>query len=113
MRFWSKGLGKRCLVMDCGTESVRVDGALVVLSGRVKPPLDWAYTTTLDETDWIEFASLALHPEIVRYLACRRRVGLALRAGWHLLMLLVACTAAMVGLRFRRMRGALVPARRS
>ena len=92
MRFWSKGLGKRCLAMDCGKESVRIDGAKLVLAGTVKPPLGWSYTITMDEDDWLDFIELAFHPTVVRYLFRPRRLGLAIRAGWGLARMLVSCT---------------------
>lgn len=90
MRFWSKGLGKRNLSMDCGRETVRIDGSTMTLSGRVRPPLGWAYTITMDEDDWLDFVALSLHPAIVRYLMRRSRIGLALKAAWHLTLFYTA-----------------------
>lgn len=84
MRFWSKGLGKRSLSMDCGKEAVSIQEQAVVLSGRVRPPLGWSYTITMDGDDWLDFIELSLHPTIIRYLLRKRRFGLALKAGWHL-----------------------------
>lgn len=101
MRFWSKGLGKRCLVMDCGTETVAVAGPAMVLAGKVQPPLGWAYTITMDESDWLDFVELTLHPTMVRYLMRRRRLGLALRAGWHLSLFYLAFAARLAAIRLR------------
>jgi hypothetical protein len=102
MRFWSKGLGKRCLAMDCGMETVAIDGPTMVLSGKVRPPLGWAYTITMDETDWLDFIELTLHPTIVRHLLRRRRFGLALRAGWHLSLFYIAFAARLPAVWIRR-----------
>ncbi len=87
MRFWSKGLGKRSLSMDCGKEAVTIQDQTVVLSGKVRPPLGWSYTITMDGDDWLDFIELSLHPTIIRYLMRKRRLGLALKAGWHLALL--------------------------
>ncbi|MBI3181057.1 MAG: hypothetical protein HYZ28_02815 [Myxococcales bacterium] len=103
MRFWSKGLGKRCLSMECGTESVQLDGPKVLLSGRVKPPLDWAYTMTIDEADWLEFFELTLHPVILGHLSRRGRRVLALRAGWNLALLLLAYVGTLCALACRKL----------
>jgi hypothetical protein len=102
MRFWSKGLGKRCLSMDCGKESARIEGSTVVLTGIVRPPLGWAYTITMDQADWLDFIELALNPTLVRFLMRRQRLGLALRAGWHLTLLFAACAARMPSVWLRR-----------
>jgi hypothetical protein len=108
MRFWSKGLGKRCLAMDCGKEAVAIDGSAMRLSGRVKPPLGWAYTITMDESDWLDFVELTLHPTMVRYLLRRRRLGLALRAAWHLSLFYLAVAAHLPRVWSRR--ASVVPA---
>jgi len=106
MRFWSKGLGKRCLSMDCGKESARIEGSTVVLTGTVRPPLGWAYTITMDRADWLDFIELALNPTTVRYLMRRQRLVLALRAGWHLALLFAACAVRVPAVWIRRAIGA-------
>ncbi len=106
MRFWSKGLGKRCLAMDCGKEAVAIEGSAMVLSGKVRPPLGWAYTITMDETDWLDFIELTLHPAMIRYLLHRRRFGLALRAAWHLSLFYIAFAARIPAIWLRRSAGA-------
>ncbi len=105
MRFWSKGLGKRSLGMDCGKEAVQVEGATMLLAGKVRPPLGWAYTITMDEMDWLDFIELTFHPTIVRYLSRRGRLGLALRAGWNLVLLVLACAARLPAAWIRRAAG--------
>jgi hypothetical protein len=105
MRFWSKGLGKRSLGMNCGKEAVQVESATMILAGKVRPPLGWAYTITMDETDWLDFIELTFHPTIVRYLTRRGRLGLALRAGWNLLLLVVVCAARLPAVWIRRAAG--------
>jgi hypothetical protein len=104
MRFWSKGLGKRCLSMDCGTESVSVDGnAMMILSGTVRPPLGWAYTITMDHDDWLDFIELTCHPAMVRYLLRRRRLGLAMRAGGHLALFYLAYARRLLAVKVGRL----------
>lgn len=95
MRFWSKGLGKRCLEMDCGKETIALDGSAMRLSGRVKPPLGWNYTITMDERDWLDFVELTLHPTLVRYLLRRGRLRLTFRMAWQLALLYLAVAAQL------------------
>ena len=92
MRFTSKGLGKRSLGMDCGTESTSVDGNTLLLSGHVRPPLKWAYTITMDERDWVEFFETAMHPSVVGYLSRPAKVRLALQALWYLFTFMLLYT---------------------
>ncbi len=84
MNFTSKGLGKRSLGMDCGTESLKIEDDKMLLSGNVRPPLKWAYTITMDERDWVEFFETAMHPSVVGYLSRPAKLGLALHALWYL-----------------------------
>ncbi len=92
MNFTSKGLGKRSLGMDCGTESLSVDGDKLLLSGHVRPPLKWAYTITMDERDWVEFFETAMHPSVVGYLSRPAKLRLALRALWYLVTFMTLYT---------------------
>jgi hypothetical protein len=102
MKFFSKGLGKRSLSMDCGKETARIEGANIILAGTVRPPLGWAYTITMDETDWLDFIELTLHPTVVRHLMRRNRLVLAMRAGWHLVLLFGALAVRLPSVWVRR-----------
>ncbi|MFQ5697132.1 MAG: hypothetical protein ACE5IL_02475 [Myxococcota bacterium] len=93
MQFWSRGLGRRSMGIDCGTEKVAVEGNRIVLRGTVRPPLSWPYTITMDADDWVAFFELTVHPTIVRYLLHPRRWRVALRALGHLLAFLAAYLA--------------------
>ncbi len=101
MRFWSKGLGKRSLSMDCGKEVVAIQDRAAVLSGRVRPPLGWTYTITMDGDDWLDFIELTFHPTIIRYLLRKHRRGLALRTAWHMIRLYAAVGRRLLLLRIR------------
>ena len=106
MRFWSKGLGKRCLAMDCGTESMSVEGPAMVLAGKVRPPLGWAYTITMNADDWTDFVELTFHPTLVRYLTRRKRIGLAARLAGHLARFYFAYAMRLGMVWARRLGGA-------
>jgi len=80
VEFWSKGLGKRSMTVEIGTETVAVEDDLVLLRGTVKPPLSWKYQIEMDADDWVEFFGVATHPVIVRHLLARNRLGVAARA---------------------------------
>lgn len=97
MKFWSKGLGRRCLEIDCGSETPAVEGDQLALSGVVRPPLAWAYTITMDAEDWVAFMGLTLRPAVVAHLARRARWGLALRAAWHMNLFLIGLALALSG----------------
>ncbi len=104
MKFWSKGLGKRCLYVDCGSEEPSVEGDQLVLEGTTPPPLNWAYTMQMDGVDWIEFVSFALRPKVVRHMLARRRWGLALQAGWHMAWFVAAVVFTLPGAWVRKAR---------
>lgn len=94
MEFWSKGLGRRSLNIACGTEAITQQDEQVLLTGTVGPPLSWEYTIVMDADDWLGFFEVAFHPVVLRHLTRPRRLGVALRAGLHLiafLALYVAC----------------------
>jgi hypothetical protein len=74
MEFWSKGLGRRSLVLDLGTETVETDAQRVGLAGKVSAPVTWNYILYVESSDWRELFELALRREMATYLLCRRRV---------------------------------------
>jgi hypothetical protein len=97
--------------MDCGTESVKVDGDKLLLSGAVRPPLKWAYTITMDEQDWVEFFETAMHPSVVAYLSRPAKLRLALQALWYLFTFMVVYTFLLPVVWVSRLRQApAVPA---
>lgn len=84
MQFWSRGLGKRNLTIDCGTETVDDAGTHLALHGTVRPPLAWQYTITMEPRDWLTFFQTAFHPIVLLYLLRPRRWRIALRAAYWL-----------------------------
>ncbi len=105
MKFWSKGLGKRCLVVDCGSEAASIEDGILVMAGTTPPPLSWAYTMNMDARDWEEFVQFALRPPVIRHMLARPRLRLALRAGWHLGLFVLAVCLAMPGVWLRALLG--------
>jgi hypothetical protein len=79
MEFWSKGLGRRSLVLELGSEKVEADAQRVALSGNVAAPVTWNYIMYLEPRDWTRFFELALRGEMATYLLCRRRATALLR----------------------------------
>ena len=74
MEFWSKGLGRRSLVLDLGSETVEADAQRVALAGKVSAPVTWSYILYVEPSDWRELFELALRREMASYLLCRPRV---------------------------------------
>lgn len=89
MQFWSKGLGKRSMGIDCGTERVEVQEEKMILHGKTRPPLNWQYAMEMGIKDWEEFFQVAFHPEVVKYLLYPGRWTVARKAGTHLILFLV------------------------
>jgi hypothetical protein len=75
MEFWSKGLGRRSLVLDLGRERVEADVDQVALTGNVSAPVTWNYIMYVDARDWTELFDLALRREMASYLLARTRLG--------------------------------------
>jgi hypothetical protein len=101
MEFWSKGLGRRSLILELGKETVENDGAQLVLSGKVRAPVSWKYAMYLDAEDWNEFFELALKPPMARYLLCRERIGALIRLTQFLFRFLGRYAWALVRVRLR------------
>ena len=101
MKFWSKGLGRRCLVVRCGTEEPSVDDGQLVMTGTTPRPLSWSYTMRMDGQDWVEFVRFALRPSVIRHMLARPRFRLALRAGWHMALFVLAVCFALPGVWLR------------
>ncbi len=101
MKFWSKGLGKRCLVVACGTEEPSVEDAKLVMTGTTPPPLSWGYAMHMDGQDWEEFVQFALRPAVIGFMLARPRRKLALRAGWHMAVFVLSVCLAMPGVWMR------------
>jgi hypothetical protein len=74
MEFWSKGLGRRSLVLEPGSETVETDAERVALAGTVSAPVNWSYIMYVGPLDWRELFELALRREMATYLLCRRRL---------------------------------------
>ncbi|MBI2891228.1 MAG: hypothetical protein HYY13_10650 [Nitrospirae bacterium] len=64
------------MAIDIGTEGVEDDGRELVLTGRVKAPVNWAYVIGMQKTCWDDFFSIALSPRMAGYMATPKRLGL-------------------------------------
>ena len=84
MDFWSKGLGRRSLVMELGQDKVECDGAQLLLSGTVKAPVNWAYIMYLPPEDWREFFRTALRPQCATFLLAKDHLRTLLWLMWFL-----------------------------
>jgi hypothetical protein len=51
MRFWSKGLGERELVIDLSRGNLKREGDKVVMRGIIAEPVAWNYEVTLFDED--------------------------------------------------------------
>jgi hypothetical protein len=105
MEFWSKGLGRRSLVLELGKERVEADAEQVALSGNASAPVTWSYIMYLGRRDWTEFFELALRPEMASYLLCRRRLGALLRLTAFLVRFVVLYAIALGRVRLGAAKG--------
>jgi hypothetical protein len=105
MEFWSKGLGRRSLVLALGEERVEADEEQVALSGRARAPVTWSYIMYLGRSDWTEFFEVALRPEMASYLLCQRRLGSLLRLTVFLARFVGLYVSALVRVRLGRAPG--------
>ncbi len=97
MFFWSKGLGRSgYLIMELGTEEIAIEDGNVLLKGRVRKPVNWNYTITLDGSDWDDFFRVAFAPETARYLARRERFGDVVQLTRFLARFVVGYLAALI-----------------
>jgi hypothetical protein len=99
MEFWSKGLGRRSLVLDLGAERVEADAERVALSGHASAPVTWSYIMYLGGSDWTDFFRLALRSEMASYLLRRRRLAALLRLTAFLVRFVGLYAAALVRVR--------------
>ena len=51
MRFWSKGLGERELVIDLSKGKLTMEEGKVLMRGTIKEPVAWNYEITLFKED--------------------------------------------------------------
>lgn len=51
MRFWSKGLGERELVIDLSKGKLTMEEGKVLMRGTIKEPVSWNYEITLFKED--------------------------------------------------------------
>lgn len=51
MRFWSKGLGERELVIDLSKGKLTLEEGKVLMRGTIKEPVAWNYEITLFKED--------------------------------------------------------------
>lgn len=105
MEFWSKGLGRRSLILPLGEERVEADEEQVALSGNTRAPVTWSYIMYLGRSDWTEFFEVALRPEIGSYLLCRRRLGALVRLTAFLLKFVALYASALVRVKLGLAKG--------
>ena len=55
----------------------------------------------MDGQDWVEFVRFALRPSVIRHMLARPRFRLALRAGWHMALFVLAVCFALPGVWLR------------
>jgi hypothetical protein len=70
MRFWSKGLGDRQLVIDLSRGNLSNEpNNEVVMRGVISEPVKWNYEVTLFDTDVRGILRVALTPQALIYFA--------------------------------------------
>ena len=70
MRFWSKGLGDRELVIDLSRGNLSNEpNNEVVMRGIISEPVKWNYEVTLFDTDVRGILRVALTPQALIYFA--------------------------------------------
>jgi hypothetical protein len=70
MRFWSKGLGDRQLVIDLSRGNLSNEpNNEVVMRGIISEPVKWNYEVTLFDTDVRGILRVALTPQALIYFA--------------------------------------------
>lgn len=89
MEFWSKGLGRRSMVIDIGTEHVEDAGNELVMTGTVKAPVNWNYIISMERKCWEDFFQVALSRSLARYLASPDKISLFVSLTAHVLVFLV------------------------
>lgn len=101
MNYWSKGLGRRALIIDWskGATEISVEeaqqllatviplhqirgelpprGAQIIVAGNTRPPIVWRYISVLARADFESIVKLVTSPAMVRFLVGNRK-------GWGL-----------------------------
>jgi hypothetical protein len=67
MEFWSKGLGKRRIVMGLTSGESLVSEEALCLKGVMDEPVSWEYVMLLTEADLADFFDLLREPSLARY----------------------------------------------
>lgn len=104
MEFWSKGLGRRSMVIDIGTENVEDDGRELVLTGRVKAPVTWNYVIGMEKTCWDDFFGIALSPRMAGFMATPKRFILFVKLTLFVTAFLITYPLALLAVRFSARR---------
>jgi len=68
MEFWSKGLGKRTIVMGLTSGESLVSEKALCLKGVMDAPVSWEYVMLLTEADLADFFGLLREPGLARYI---------------------------------------------
>jgi len=75
MKLWSKGLGKRTLVLHLAEAEVEDAGEELLIKGVIKEPVWWEYTIRMTEDDVLDFFKVAVNRTAVGYLVSSRKAG--------------------------------------
>lgn len=67
MRFWSKGLGERELVIDLSKGKLTMEEGKVLMRGTIKEPVAWNYEVTLFKEDVRGILRIALSIQGIVY----------------------------------------------
>jgi len=103
MKLWSKGLGKRTLILHLGEAEVENDGHELLIKGVIKEPVWWEYTIRMTEDDVLDFFQVAVNPTAVGYLVNSKKAGrLFVRITKELVKLLLLWISLWLRKPFRR-----------
>lgn len=67
MRFWSKGLGERELIIDLSKGKLTMEEGKVFMRGTIKEPVSWNYEITLFKEDVRGILRIALSIQGIVY----------------------------------------------
>ena len=68
MEFWSTGTGQNVLSLPLGEGEAVLEDGLLVVKGKMGPPVFWEYTMSLNEEDFVSFFGLAKDPATALFL---------------------------------------------
>ncbi|HKZ51518.1 MAG TPA: hypothetical protein VJ256_07155 [Dehalococcoidia bacterium] len=103
MKLWSKGLGRRTLVIRLGEAQIVREKGELLLRGVIKEPVWWDYAITMTEEDVMDFFKVAVNRTAVGYLVNNKKAGrLFIRITIDLLKMLFLWISLWLRKPFRR-----------